>query len=198
MTTALRAVCRTEEQASRLRKAGYDVTIISSGPLEGDGKTPIREPSRGKGGVLEGKIAAQAGRQMGIRWQHDPWALCRNLGLDIRREPLANMQRPGTSGTVYGILYRHRDRPGQVQLAAGVTPEAERFILAHEAGHAMGAESEDDADLFAHGFLFIADDETPAGRWRIIKDEQLRRERERQRGRVFVRTHAASGTGVLI
>jgi len=44
------------------------------------------------------------------------------------------------------------------------------------------------------------DDSFPAraARWQASQRELLERERERQRGRVFVRTHAASGTGVLI
>lgn len=119
------------------------------------------------------------GTRLGRRWQHNPFSFAASLGLAIEYRPLAELQNPSRPTiTILGRLVKIPGQPRYIQLADSLGGQQTHATLAHEIAHALGIQNERCADQFGMAFMTVHDDETAAGRWRILDRECVRRARE--------------------
>jgi len=170
--------CRTEEQAERLRRAGYSVTICpSSSPA------PRRAEPEVSNALAELK-AATDGQRLGRQFQHNGFALAQHLRLPVEFVPIGELQnasRPST--TILGRLVKLPGQAALIQLADNLDGRQMHETLAHECGHALGILDERHADEFAKAFLKVHDDERPGHRWATWQRQAVERERRRAAAR---------------
>jgi hypothetical protein len=173
--------CATEEQGERLRRAGYNVTVISSGA------TPPRRPRQTPAASDDPKViddlladlrSSAEGRRLGRQFGHDARILARHLGLPVAYVPLDSLQR-GQAGINRGVLKRYPGGGSVVELANVLNGHETQKVLAHECAHFLGFASERYADQFSAAFMKVDEDETAAGRWAIMRRELLAKARRR-------------------
>jgi len=168
MNAGISVACRTEEQADRLRRAGYSVTIIpASSPLSMP-KSPagLDDDDESTAYLLADLRTTSEGQKLGESFFHNPYRLAASLGVGIECVPIDQLQnstRPQIE--IRGRLWR---LPGQrpfVQLADTLRePEASR-VLAHELGHFLDFPGEKLCDQFADAFLKVDDKEAHDVQW---------------------------------
>ncbi|GAG17935.1 unnamed protein product, partial [marine sediment metagenome] len=181
MAYAMYVTCRTEEQAERLRRAGYHVTIVPSNspPRQSAPRAPARQDSaKSYAYALADLKASVDGRRLGRQFAHDACVLARHLGITVQYVPLAQLQhgdRPLI--TITGGLWRIPGQPPVAQLADTLDGREAAMILAHEIGHFLDFPDERLCDQFAAAFLRPDDSDTPAARWKAMDDECIRHAR---------------------
>lgn len=160
-------------------------------------RPPVRRESEEEIDFLYGDVGSGfKGRELGRRFNHDPYQLAASLKIPVWRVPLEELWDPTRPSLIIdGVYTRETAHPnrGFIRLREGQSPQEEVRMLAHEVAHALGFKIEEHANRFAAAFLKVEDNETAAGRWREIQDDLNRRARQDAIARARVLDAAARG-----
>jgi len=209
MTRGIWVMCSTQEQAERLRRAGYNVTSVSSGPRPrpsaprragGRGAAPhpaAPDDPAGWAYCLADLRASKDGRRLGRECGHDARVLARRLGLPIEYVSPGAIDNPKKpTVTVLGRFVNLGPHPF-IQVDAGLNGADFNWTLAHECAHALGFPDERLCSQFADRFVKSEDDETAAGRARMFRDDLLQRARQQAVLEARARRQAVAVDGAL-
>ena len=190
MRTGICVTCNTEEQAERLRRAGFNVTIVSSGPpprpsaprrSDGPGASPrpaTRDDLDGWAYCLADLRASMEGRRFGRECGNDARVLARRLTLPVEYVSPGAIDNPKKPTVAVRGRFVNLGPHPFIQIVTGLNGDDFHWTLAHECGHALGFPDERLCSQFADRFVKIEDDETAAGRWRKIQAELEARARQ--------------------
>ena len=172
MTTRMWVTCATPEQAERLRRAGYSVTIVPSSPRpRGTRKPATARRGNGRTNLSPQVRASIEGPRLGKRYAHDAFRAADALGYTVEEAPLASLQNPRRPGvTIVAQVFV----PAKLILLGDTLRGRQRNeALAHELAHGILGDTADEiaCNSFTRYFLHLADDELPGAsssgaRWR--------------------------------